>query len=681
MLEGDPQGPVPSVVGAADPLIGRILNDRFRILSPLGSGGMGKVYKAVQTPLDRVVALKILNPNFPAEKDPAFKRRFFLEASLTSKLRHPNTVTVIDYGQTEDGIYFIAMEYMEGQTLAEVLAHEKTLPWRRVLDIAQQICRSLREAHKLGVIHRDLKPANVMLLNEADHDMVKVLDFGLVKSFLATDGQAGDPEVTQNGVFLGSPQYMAPEQARNVADPRSDVYSLGILVYQMLAGRPPFQGKDYLEVIFQHMKELPRPVRDLNPAAEAPPEVEAVVLRCLQKDPAARYQSMDEVLEALREAAHLTGMSSIFPDRRTTTGSGPMSTSGLHVRAGSGPMSTSGLHARSISGPVTAPRAQVDREIEIEDAGEPRKGGKLLPALLFVSAVLLGFVVVWLLLPKGEQAQVVTTPPPQPAPVPAPVVAAPKPPEPAPAPEKKMVRFHVSTEPAGAHVFIGRHDMGTTPTVFEMPAGADGMANAEMVLVLEGYPTQAITSGGSGDVVVNAKLQKKLVMRLDKPVPLTKREEEREREEGKAAPVAVRPEAGAAAAVARGASTQPQAQSASVGSTATKAAAAPAAPVAEAPRDVVPFGEGMTRPVLLQSGRPITYTREAIAARIEGVSIVRCVITAEGAVERCKVIKPLPFMDEAVLEHLQSQRFQPVTYQGHAVSVGYNFSVRLTLPR
>ena len=198
MLEGDPQGPIPSVVGTTDPLIGRVLNDRFRILAPLGSGGMGKVYKAVQTPLDRVVALKILNPNFPAEKDPAFKRRFFLEASLTSKLRHPNTVTVIDYGQTEDGIYFIAMEYMEGQTLAEVLAHEKTLPWRRVLDIAQQICRSLREAHKLGVIHRDLKPANVMLLNEADHDVVKVLDFGLVKSFLAADcaGQRsrGDPE-------------------------------------------------------------------------------------------------------------------------------------------------------------------------------------------------------------------------------------------------------------------------------------------------------------------------------------------------------------------------------------------------------------------------------------------------------------------------------------------------------
>src|SRR5262249_13954380 len=213
----------------------------------------------------------------------------------------------------------------------------------------------------------------------------------------------------------------------------------------------------------------------------------------------------------------------IFPERRTTTGSGTMTTSGVHARHGSGPMSTSGLHARSISGPVTAPRAQVEREIEIEDAGEPRKGGKLLPALLFVSAVLLGFVVVWLMLPKGEQAQVVTTQP-EPVPAPAPVVVAPKPPEPPPAPEKKMVRFHVSTEPAGAHVFIGRHDMGSTPTVFEIPSGADGMASAEMVLVLDGYPTQAITSGGSGDVVVNAKLQKKVVMRVEKPVPLTKRE-------------------------------------------------------------------------------------------------------------------------------------------------------------
>ena len=660
MLEGDPQGPIPSVVGSTDPLIGRVLNDRFRILSPLGSGGMGKVYKAVQTPLDRVVALKILNPNFPAEKDPAFKRRFFLEASLTSKLRHPNTVTVIDYGQTEDGIYFIAMEYMEGQTLAEVLAQEKALPWRRVADVAQQICRSLREAHKLGVIHRDLKPANVMLLNESDHDMVKVLDFGLVKSFLASDGQnGGDPEVTQNGVFLGSPQYMAPEQARNVADPRSDVYSLGILVYQMLAGRPPFLGKDYLEVIFQHMKEMPRPIHEVNPKSDAPPAVEALVLKCLHKDPTHRFQSMDEVLEALREIARQSGVSVSFGERRIT---------------GSGPMSTSGFHARTVSGPVTAPRELPDEGVDIDDVGEPRPGGKLLPALLFTSAVLLGFVLLYFLMPRGDQAQI--TPVAKPAPLPA-VVAPVKPAEPAPAPEKKTVRFHVSTDPAGAHVFIGRHDMGATPTIFEMPAGSDGMANAEMVLVLDGYPTQAITSGGSGDVMVNAKLQKKVVMRVEKPVPLSKREEERDREEGRA-PLPVRQET--AAATRPVAAPSPAAQPQTVASVVRPAAPPPPVPETN-PRDVVPFGEGMTRPVLLQPGKPIIYSREATAARIEGTMIVRCVITTEGTVERCNVIKPLPFMNEPVVEHLLSQKFQPVTYQGKPVSVGYNFSVRLTLPR
>jgi serine/threonine-protein kinase len=229
MVEGDAQDPVnPKPI--VDPLLGRTLNDRFRILEPVGSGGMGKVYKAVQSPLDRVVALKVLNPNFPAERDPNFKRRFLLEASLTSKLRHPNTVTVIDYGETDDHIFYIAMEYLEGHTLSEVLHREKTLPWTRAFQIAQQICRSLREAHHLGVVHRDLKPANVMLLTDEDHDVVKVLDFGLVKSF-ATDGAPPGVEVTQQGTFLGSPQYMAPEQARNIADPRSDVYSLGVVLY------------------------------------------------------------------------------------------------------------------------------------------------------------------------------------------------------------------------------------------------------------------------------------------------------------------------------------------------------------------------------------------------------------------------------------------------------------------
>jgi len=166
MVEHDQSARNNAGVIPGDPLIGKVLNGRFRVLEKLGSGGMGTVYKAVQTPLDRLVALKVLNNNYDSKRDPGFQRRFFLEASVTSKLKHPNTITVIDYGKTDDGIYFIAMEYVEGITLAQVLTQVGTLPWNRALHICQQIARSLREAHKAGIIHRDLKPANVMICAE-----------------------------------------------------------------------------------------------------------------------------------------------------------------------------------------------------------------------------------------------------------------------------------------------------------------------------------------------------------------------------------------------------------------------------------------------------------------------------------------------------------------------------------
>src|SRR4051812_9846807 len=234
-----------------DPLIGKVLNERFKILEPLGVGGMGKVYKAMQSPLERLVALKVLNPKYAGAKDPGFERRFFLEAAMTAKLHHPNTITVHDYGRTEDGMLFIAMELLEGETLQQLLLKVKALPWQRALSIGSQIARSLREAHKLGVIHRDLKPANVMVMHdETGTDMVKVLDFGLVKTFLPdAAAPVNEPELTQAGVLLGSPLYMAPEAAKNEADPRSDIYSLGVLLYQTITGRPPFTGKDSIDII------------------------------------------------------------------------------------------------------------------------------------------------------------------------------------------------------------------------------------------------------------------------------------------------------------------------------------------------------------------------------------------------------------------------------------------------
>ena len=210
-----------SVGTETDPLIGRVVNDRYRIVEQIGHGGMGRVYKAQQSPLDRVVALKVLGAGH--DRDPNFYKRFFLEASVTAKLTHPNTITLYDYGRTDDGIFFIAMEYLAGRTLSAAMQQDGPLAQERVIHVAQQICRSLREAHALGIIHRDLKPANVMLLRQHDdHDFVKVLDFGLVKFFSGENQVEND--ITNAGTFMGSPHYIAPEQARNQnPDQRCDI--------------------------------------------------------------------------------------------------------------------------------------------------------------------------------------------------------------------------------------------------------------------------------------------------------------------------------------------------------------------------------------------------------------------------------------------------------------------------
>ncbi len=291
-----------SAAPRVDAMVGRTLNGRFRVIEAVERGVMGVVYRAIQEPLDRPVAVKILDNAAGLGADVAFRQRFLVESALTAKLSHPNTVRVFDYGCTEDGILFLAMEWLEGHTLAQVLK-DGALPWRRMVSIAQQIARAFREAHQLGVVHRDLKPANVMLIpvdQEADH--VKVLDFGLVKSFV--DGYELEGRVqTQQGMVMGTPEYMAPEQGdKNRADPRSDVYSLGCVMYEMLTGRPPFRGQQPLQVILKHVHESVPPLsvpEHLDPPGAV---LEAVVLKCLAKAPMDRFESMEEVLAALSKA-------------------------------------------------------------------------------------------------------------------------------------------------------------------------------------------------------------------------------------------------------------------------------------------------------------------------------------------------------------------------------------------
>jgi serine/threonine-protein kinase len=278
---------------------------------------MGKVYYGEQTALDRPCAVKVLDPRLRAAEGGDFTRRFLLEASVASKIAHPNVVTVFDYGETADGSCFIAMEYLDGRTLADELKRG-ALPAERATHVARQICRALREAHALGVVHRDVKPGNVFLIKrDEDDDFVKVLDFGLVGEVQAHDSAEG-VEVP----VMGSPRYMAPEQVQGKAsDVRTDVYAVGAVLYAMLAGRPPFERPTDLATMMAQVSDPLPPL--LRQVPGLPAALEAIVARCLEKDPDKRFATMDELIGALKRS----------PDGAAGVESGPVARPSVAVAA------------------------------------------------------------------------------------------------------------------------------------------------------------------------------------------------------------------------------------------------------------------------------------------------------------------------------------------------------------
>jgi serine/threonine-protein kinase len=276
------------VTPRADPLIGRDLEGRYTIVEKLGEGGMGAVYRGTQHSVGREVAIKVITPSLVSHTEVI--KRFLREAKLASRLSHPNAVAVLDFGQTADGVFYLAMELVKGRTLDDVFRADGTFRPERVVRIGTQICDALAGAEALQIVHRDLKPSNIMVL-DGTRDLIKVLDFGLAKS-VAPDSAA--TTMTGAGALLGTPAFMPPELALGQpCDGRADLYSLGCILYLLASGRLPFTANQVHELITSHATERPPPI------ATVPDALARVIARLLEKDPAARYQTAAETQAAL----------------------------------------------------------------------------------------------------------------------------------------------------------------------------------------------------------------------------------------------------------------------------------------------------------------------------------------------------------------------------------------------
>ena len=277
-------------------LLGRIWCERYQLLEYIGRGGMGAVFKARQVHMGREVALKVIHRRLCQDEKQI--QRFEQEARTSSKLNHPNNIRVFDYGTSDDGRLFMAMEFLKGKTLGQLITDEGTIHPDRVAHIARQMFKSLAEAHQLGLVHRDLKPENIFICEIfGETDFVKVLDFGIAKAIGPTEE---DAKLTQTGFICGTPRYLSPEQALGQpVDGRADLYSVGVLMYEMLTGRPPFVGENPISIVMKHVHDDPPPIVGVERYGERARQLIWLVDRLLEKNPARRPSPAEQIVEFL----------------------------------------------------------------------------------------------------------------------------------------------------------------------------------------------------------------------------------------------------------------------------------------------------------------------------------------------------------------------------------------------
>jgi serine/threonine-protein kinase len=456
-----------------DSLVGATLNERYDVTRKIGEGGMGVVYEAKHTLIGKRVAIKVLLDKYAQKAD--LVARLQQEARLASSIGHEHIVDITDFGETSDGRTYVVMEFLEGESLAQLLAREGPQPPARANACARQVASALAAAHGKGIVHRDVKPENVFIIRRSDKDFVKVVDFGISKA-LKPEGEGGDssPRLTHTGMVLGTPLYMSPEQARGEddLDHRIDVYAVGVILYELLTGEVPFRGTNYLNVIAQVLSGAPRPPSQVRPDLSISPALESVVMKAMAKDRAHRYATMAEL------DADLVKLE----------------------KGDSAVAALSDAHLSSIG--VRKPRS------------------RLATALWVGGVVAVIGATVAIVIPLTRQP-----PPPreQPVVVPsAPAPAAPPATPPVTDDEPKViptVSIHVESTPPGADIYWGDVLKGKTPAVIKFNRNDETIS---LTLSLEGFADATLPFQPSKDDTVSAKLRPLKKGELPKPKKLVR---------------------------------------------------------------------------------------------------------------------------------------------------------------
>jgi len=465
----DAAAPNTPIQSRIDPYVGKTIDGRYLVERVLGEGGMGVVYAGRHKVIDKRVAIKVLRGEMATDHD--LNERFLQEARAASSIGNPHIIDISDFGQLPDGSTYFVMELLDGKSLSQLLTEAKgPIPVGRLVHLAKQIAQGLAAAHAANIIHRDLKPDNVMVVSRGtEKQFAKILDFGIAKV------GGGSKKMTRAGSVFGTPHYMSPEQAAGAAvDHRTDIYALGVILYELASGKVPFDADNFMGILTQHMYKAPVPIRALVPQVNVPPGLDAVVLKCLTKKPEGRYASMDELLSDLEKLER-----GLLPDAVN------------EMMARSGGFNVPADYFRASAMPALVP-------------AEPMHRPKRWPVYAFIAAVgtvvaTIGIVVI--AKSSSSKAQTAVTPvpaiaPPQPVATatasPIPVAAlVPSATEAAQAAATREVL--VSVVPADANISRGGHELGQPPLALHLANGE----NAVLQIARKGYKTKTVTVGPS----------------------------------------------------------------------------------------------------------------------------------------------------------------------------------------